>query len=390
MLIFHYQIIKLLLNMKKTLIYQPKLTLHLPFRWLLLLLTVAMLSVDVLAQDTATARIPRVKLVPVNQREAMNNYINKIWTSSGWRLEVFDGKNESTLTFDRQALIEISSNHRYFTIAKPVNNPIGSGGRRIAYEVELRDVSNATLAKVRLSSLGSEEEEGHDEFMPSDDGLGIIHKANPALSGGLRFAFIQREGSMLIKRFEVDKTAFGNALVIHEPAQEMIVATFEGHMPDSKVSQTYMQCYSSNGTLQWETPIDSQHVKSPLFISAFDGTITFVTLNQQDRSNKNLFLFGKNGKMIRQLPVYRGGVYKRSYFHTVNGRQYFLGPSDGEYYYVMDLTSGEIINRNTQSKEGAYVTGLAMHQQFIITSYFNGGYRPGPKIPKSSPLRNTD
>ena len=352
---------------------------HDALRLLVLFIIMTLLSVEALAQDTTQARIPQVELTPVDQGEVMEHYINKIWTSKGWQIEIFDGTKAHTkasaLRFGQEVLITTSPNQRYFTVAKPVTS---SKGGTTAYDVELRNMSNSVLAKGRLSSLGSDGEESHDEFVPSDDGLSIVHKANLVLSGRLHFVFFQRKNSTLIKRFEVNKTAFWNAKVIYEPSQKMIVATFEGHITDTKLSKTHVQCYSPNGTLQWETALDSQHVKSELFISAFDGTVAFVSRNVQDERHKNLFLFRKNGTMLRSLPVYRGGLYKRSYYRIIDGRQYFLSPSDGEFYYVIDSERGEIVNRQTQGKEGSYVTGLVMLQQYIVTTYFTGGYRLGP------------
>ncbi|MCC7466519.1 MAG: hypothetical protein IT261_09630 [Saprospiraceae bacterium] len=351
--------------MKKTLI---SLSIY---RLLLLFILHISLSAEALAQDT----MPEVELTPVRQREVMDHYINKVWTSKGWQIQTFDGAKESVLNFDHPSLISVSPNQRYFTVAKPVSSPKGG---ILAYQFELRNLSNTVLARGRLSSLGSDGEESHDEFVPSDDGLGVVQKSNLALSGGLRFVLFQRKNNTLIKLFEVNKTAFWNANIIYEPSQKMIVATFEGHIPDTKISQAHLQCYSPDGTLQWETALDSQHVKSELFISAFDGTIAFVSRNAKDESHKNLFLFEKNGKLIRQIPVYRGGVYKRSYFHTYNGRQYFLSPSDGEYYYVIDTQSCEIANHQTHAREGASVMGLTLYQPFVVTSYCTGYFRPGP------------
>lgn len=340
-------------------------------------------SVEALAQDTMVARIPQVELMPIHQREVMDHFINKVWTSKGWQIEIFDGteapKEASTLRFGQEELITTSPNQRYFTVAKPVTSPMG--GTK-AYDVELRSVSNSLLAKGRLSSLGSDGEESHDEFVPSDDGLGIVHKANLALSGGLRFVFFQRKNSTLIKHFEVDKTTFWNAKVIYEPSQKMIVATFEGHITDTKLSKTYVQCYSPNGTLQWETALDSQHVESPLFISAFDGTIAFVSRNVQDRSHNNLPLFRKNGEVIRYLPVHHFGSYERANFQILNGKQHFLISSGGEYYYIIDTERGEIINSRTQAKEETSVTGLSPHQEFIVIAYYTPYFQSGPNNTK--------
>jgi hypothetical protein len=158
----------------------------------------------------------------------------------------------------------------------------------------------------------------------------------------------------------------------------MIVATFEGHKGETRVAQTHIQCFSPEGTLQWETVLDSQHVKSALFISAFDGTVSFVTLNKQKMAQKNLYLFDNNGAMLRQFPVYRGGVYKRSYYCMVDNRQFLLSPSDGEFYYVIDTKRVEIVNHQTQGKEGSYVLGVAMFQHYILVSYFTGVFVPGP------------
>lgn len=363
--------------MKKTFISLSRLSS--PLRLLLLFIIMTLLSAEALAQDTTLARIPQVELTPVHQREVMDHYINKVWTSKGWQIETFDGAKESVLSFGQQALIAVSPNQRYFTVAKPVPSPKGG---IMAYNFELHNISNFVLAKGRLSSLGSDGEECYDEFVPSDDGLGIIHKANLALSGGLHFVFFQRKNNMLIKLFEVEKTAFWNANVIYEPSQKMIVATFEGHIPDTKISQTHIQCYSHNGALQWETALDSQHIESPLFISAFDGIIAFVSRNVQDRSHNNLFLFRKNGEVIRYLPVHHFGSYERANFQILNGKQHFLISSGGEYYYIIDTEKGEIINFQTQAKEDTSVTGLSPHQEFIIISYYTLYLQSGPNNTK--------
>jgi len=364
-------------SMKKTFLFLSRLDLTLPLRLLLLFAVPLLHSVEVSAQDTTLAGMPQIELIPVHQREAMGHYLNKVWTSKGWQIESFDGTKAraevSVLHFEQEVLITVSPNQLYFTVAKPVASP---NGGTMAYDVELRNLSNSLLAKGRLSSLGSDGEESHDEFVPSDDGLGIVHKANLALSGGLRFVFFQRRSSALIKRFEVDKTAFWNANVIYEPAQQMIVATFEGHIAGTKISKTYVQSYSTNGMLQWETTLDSQHVQSGLFVSAFDGNVAFVSRNVRDKSQNNLFIFRKNGKLIRHLHVHHIGSYERAHFGVISGRQYFLSSSGVEYYYIIDTESGEIINYHTQAKEDTRVMGLSIYQEFIFTTYYRLYLRP--------------
>lgn len=359
--------------MKKILIYQPKLNLPLPLRGLLFLAVLAIQSVEVPAQDTATARIPRVNLIPVHQREVMHHYINTTWDSSGCHIDLFDGKKESTLTFDEQTLIEISPNQYYFTVAKPL--PAANG--RTVYKVELRNVSNVILAKGRSPSLGSEGEEGYDSFLPSDDGLSVIQKANLVFSGGLHFVFLQQKSGALIKRFEVDKTAFWNATMSYEPTQKMIVAIFIGR---SKVFQTHVQCYSSHGTLQWETTLDSQFVRSRPFISKLDGTIAFVSQNVYEKGAHNyLFLFRKNGEKIRQVPVHNIGSYEASSFRSIDGKQYFLSSSGVEYYYIIDTENGDLINRlQTQDGKDIRIMGLCPYQGQIFTTYYTFYLRPGP------------
>jgi hypothetical protein len=332
-----------------------------------------LLSAEALAQDTTLARIPQVELTPVHQREVMDHYINKVWTSKGWQIETFDGAKESVLSFGQQALIAVSPNQRYFTVAKLVTS---TTNKTVAYNVELRDLANSLLAKGRVSALGSEE--GDDEFVPANNGLGLIQQAYRPLSGSLGFAVFKCQKGQLLRTFAVDKLDFVNGSLSYEPAQQMIVVAFERHTANTEDNKTFLQCFSPDGTLRWETVLNGQYIKSQLFISAFDGTVSFVCRDMRDETHKNLFLFDKNGKMLRQLSVYRGGLYKRSYFHTANGRQYLLSPSDGEFYYVIDAERGEIINRQTQGKKESYVTGLAMFQQYIVTTYFTGGYRPGP------------
>lgn len=361
--------------MKKTLLSSSQLGLPAPVRSLLILALLALRAVVLPAQDTTLAKMPQVELIPVPQHEVMDHYINKVWTSKGWQIKAFDRAKEkapdrakeSVLHFGQDVLIAVSPNQRYFTVAKPVPNPKGG---TMAYDVELRNLSNSILAKGRLSSLGSDGEESDDEFVPADDGLGLLHKANLALSGGLHFVFFERKGSKLLRQFEVDKTTFWNAKVVYEPAQKMIVASFEGHMPDSRVSKTQVQCYSSDGILQWETALDSQSVVGPeLFISAFDGTVSFPCRNLSDNTHKNLAIFTKNGKLIQLIRVSPIGQHHYSYFHRANGRQYFISPAEGEYYYIIDTENGEVVNRYTQVKEDAFITGLGMAQGYIIASY---------------------
>lgn len=361
--------------MKRTFEFLSQSGLSTSVRLLLFLAIMPMQTREALAQDTTLARIPQVELIPVQQREVLDHYIEKVWISGNLQMKAFDGVRELVLSFGENALVSVSPNQRYFTVAKPVAGPKGG---TMAYDVELRNVSNSVLAKGRMPSLGSDGEEAHDDFVPTDDGLGILHQAHLALSGGLHFVFLKRKSSSLLRQFEVDKTAFWNGNLFYEPTQKMVVATYEGHMPGTKISQTHVQCYSPNGTLHWETVLDSQHVISPLFISAFDGTIAFVCRNIQDLSHQNLFLFDKNGKLIRLLLVYRGGGYQRSYFHAVNGRQYFITPSDGEFYYVVDAQNGEVVNSQTRGKEETSVMGLALYQQYVIASYCAGFFRPGP------------
>lgn len=343
-------------------------------RSLLMLALMALQSVVLPAQDTMLAKMPQIELIPVPQRGVIDHYINKVWTTKGWQIEVFDGTKASVLRFGGQAQIEVSPNQRYFTVAKPIN-PYDYG-QADAYNVELRNLSNSILAKGRLLTL--ESDEGPDRFWPADDGLGLIQEAYRPISGSLGFAFFQRQNGGLLRRFAVDKPDFWNSFVSYEPAQKMIVAAIEGHIPGTKVSQTHVQCYVPNGRLRWETTLDGQHVESELFISAFDGTIAFVSQNMQNGSQKNLFFFEKNGKLIRQLPVQCGGAYQHSYFDVINGRQYFIGVSGGEYFYIIDTKSGEILDRESQVKEGISVMGLAIYQQYVFTSYYTGYLRPGP------------
>ncbi|MBX2890544.1 MAG: hypothetical protein KF734_06425 [Saprospiraceae bacterium] len=365
--------------MKRTFEFLSQSGLSTSVRLLLFLAIMPMQTREALAQDTTLARIPQVELIPVQQREALDHYIEKAWISGNLQMKAFDGARELVLSFGENALVSVSPNQRYFTVAKPVASPKGG---TMAYDVELRDVSNSVLAKGRMPSLGSDGEEAHDDFVPTDDGLGILHQAHLALSGGLHFVFLKRKSSSLLRQFEVDKTAFWNGNLSYEPTQKMFVATYEGHMPGTKISQTHVQCYSPNGTLHWETVLDSQHVISPLFISAFDGTIAFVCRNVRDRTHNNLFIFKKNGKLIRLLPVYHIGSYELAHFRLIKGIQYFLCSSGVEYYYIVNTDSCTIINYQTQAKEGTRVMGLSPYRESIITTYYTLYTRPGPNNTK--------
>lgn len=113
-------------------------------RLLLFLAVMAMPMTQVLTQDTVLSRVPQIELIPVLQREVMDHYINKTMTSKGWRLEIFDGRKEFVLHFGWEEFVRVSPNQRYFTVAKPVASPKGG---TMAYDVELRNVSNSVLAK---------------------------------------------------------------------------------------------------------------------------------------------------------------------------------------------------------------------------------------------------
>jgi hypothetical protein len=193
--------------MKKILVFQSGLGKYPSVRFLLFFAALALQSSDVLAQDTMKAKIPQIELIPVRQSEVMDHFINKSWTAKGWQLETYNGAKEAILRFDQHVLIAVSPNQLYFTVAKPVT---GAEAEIVAYNVELRNLANSVLAKGRLASLGSEREESHDEFMPADDGQGLVQNANLPLSGGLNFIFFKRKGSQLHKQFEVNKTAFWN------------------------------------------------------------------------------------------------------------------------------------------------------------------------------------
>ncbi|MEO0273023.1 MAG: hypothetical protein ABIM30_08060 [candidate division WOR-3 bacterium] len=328
----------------------------------------AMPMTQVLTQDTALSWMPQIELMPVLQREVMDHYVNKTEISKGWRLEIFDGRKELVLHFGWEEFVRVSPNQRYFTVARPVASP---EGRTMAYDVELRHVSNSVLARGRMSSLGSDGQESHDEFVPADDGLSILHVANLPFSGGLHFVFVKRQASRLVRQFEVDKSelAFWNSRLSYEPKQGMIVVSFTGRAAGSGVYQTYLQCYSPEGRLRWETVIDGQSVVSNIFISGFDGTIALVCRNMDTRT-KNMFLLKKSGDLIQQFQVYSGGLYRISYFYNVLGRQYFLSCSDGEFFYVVDIQKGEIINDQDFCKYGGTtVTGIASYKEYIIVSH---------------------
>lgn len=358
--------------MKKTFLPPSRFNLPLSVRLLLLFAVLTLRVLKVPAQTVTQAGAPKIEIVPVSQREITDHYLNKKFTDHGFQLEVFDGTKESVLKFGEKVSICIAPNQRYFTVAKPLP---GNGNETVAYDVELRNLANSILAKGQIPALQSEEAD--DEFIPADDGSGFIQRAF-YISGGLHFVVFQRQEDQLVQRVEINKSEFVNGRLYYEPTQKMIVASFERQTATPGDAKTFVQCFSPDGMLQWENTIDGQYVKSDPFISKSDGTVAFVSRDLRDDSHKNLFFFGKNGSKLRQLSVYRGGLYKRSYYQQSDGLQYFLSPSDGEFYYVIDPASGKIINRQTQGKEGSYVTGLAMFQQYIVTSYFAGNYRPGP------------
>jgi hypothetical protein len=373
--------------MKKTRLYPLGQGLPLPLGLLMLFAVLALWSVEVLAQDTTLARMPRVELIPVQQYEVMGHHINKLQTPQGWQLEVFSRNRESVLTFGEHDLIEVSPNQQYYTLAKPVTSTNGETDgyeimrKTVAYDVELRNLDNVILAKGQIPALYSEE--AHDAFIPAEDGSGLIQKRDGTF-GGLNFVVFQRQQARLMKRFRVDKSDYYNGQVWYEPAQQMIVTACEGiRVADtSAYKAAFIECYTSNGTLQWETAIDSQHLESVLFVSAFDGTVAFVTSHLRDRSHNNLYLFTKNGRLIRQIPVHHIGSYERANFRLIKGRQYFLSSSGVGSYYIVDTENGDIINDQTQAKQDTRVMGLFTYQELIVTTYYTLYTRPGPNNTK--------
>lgn len=327
------------------------------------------------AQDTILSRQPQVELIPVKQRDVMDHYINSVWTTEGWKVEVFDGVTVSEYTFDKSYLIDISPNQRYFTVTKPIDE-LGQWEAN-AYYVELRNLSNQVLARGQLPGLKSEE--GKDEFWPDNDGNGLIQEAYRPFSGGLRIARYRCQEGKLIRQFEVDKSDFWNSNFTYEPAQDMIVATFMGHKNSKNDYVSFVQCYTTDGRLEWEITLDSRSIKSNIFISAHDGTVAFVSRNKPDYSYSSLYIINKNGKIIRKSRICKGGSFDRSYFCVDNGRQYFLCPSEGNNFYVIDTKNGEIVNRQDTVTNGTTITGIVFYEHKIIISYGTRYDKPGPQ-----------
>jgi hypothetical protein len=340
------------------------------------------LSVEVSAQDTVSARVPQVELVPVHQRDVMGHYINrKYGAGGGVALELFDGQKTRNLDFDVHTTINISPNQQYFTVAKPIPKIQNLTDQydviinKIAYDVELRNISNTVLAKGRFPTMFSEE--ANDWFIPADDGSGLIQWKDGTF-GGLRFILFQRKEGGFQQLFEVDKPKASNGKLAYEPDQKMLLITYESVLAHENHA-AFVQCYAPDGTVKWENSLDSIYINSDLFISPFDGTVAFVSRSIVPKQPQSLWLFEKKGNLIQKQPVYHGGVYQRSYYCKVNDRQYFISPSDGPIYYVIDTESGEIVNRNTTGKEGSNVFGVAMLPQMIVTSYFiRDASRRGP------------
>ena len=141
---------------------------------------------------------------------------------------------------------------------------------------------------------------------------------------------------------------------------------------------SFVQCYTTDGRLEWEVTLDSQTVQSNIFISAYDGAVAFASRNWSDFSHNNMYLFNKNGKMIRKTHMRKGGTFERSFFYADNGRQYFLAPSKSNYFYVVDTKNGEIVNRQDTVSNGTTITGVAIYEHKIIISYGTRYDKPGP------------
>ncbi len=315
----------------------------------------------------------RITLEPVKQRDVYDQYINlsKSPEANGYKLEIFDGANERAIHFKADEFIGISKNQKYFTVSRLHK---GLGFKNAYYEVEVHDLSNRVIGKGSVSILGSDERE--DEIYPLEDGSGFVQKAF-LFSGGLLFSVYRKEqnASSLSRSIHIDKAAYTNGSLSIDLDQKLFAISFMDN-PVEAAPNSYVQCYALDGTLIWETTLSNHLLKSELYISSIDGTVAFVTKKLDDIDNKHLFIYNNRGIQTKRMPVYKGGLYK-SRFQVVDSTQYLLSPSDGSFFYVIDLARNNVVNKHTEYKANACVTGVLLYDNQIVSSYFCGNFVRG-------------
>ena len=315
--------------------------------------------------------LQKITLIPVKQRDIYEHYINLRFEQGARKLEIFDGAQERILHFKAQDLIGVSQNQKYYAVARPQVD----SSNNTYYDVKIYDLFDRVIGEGRVAAQGSEESE--DEIYPLDDGSGFIQKAF-LMSGGLIFSIYKtvQTGSGFSRKIHIDKAGFTNGHFVINYEQQLFVISYMEYPTEGKQDITHFQWYTTNGDFLWETSLPNQRIISELYISPLDANLVFVTKNLENTEHKHLFIYNNKGVLSKHIPVYKGGLYK-SKFQVVNGVQYVLAPSDGPFYYVIDLSNYEIINKQINTKPNSNVSRVVLYNDYIVNSWFYGGYVTG-------------
>ncbi len=327
----------------------------------------SLLSPELIPDSVQRRMLPaghfKVDITEVRQRDVSDHYIN-IVKGKTTNVEIFDGKNSQNLVFSEGEIVAASLDERYFSVAKLGRK--NGAGYAVEYEVELRDIYNKTVAQKRLEALGSDESE--DEIFPLNKGEGIVQKAF-FINNNLYFKVFSCQNSTFREQFTFDKSEAWNSRFAISDDNTSIVVGYTEEDSISHAEKTYVESLDLNGTGQWKKTIAGMVMQSKIYISPFDGTVVFTCDKTDYFENKYLHIIDRRGLLKKVFTVYKGGLYQSS-FQMVNRKQYLLAPSDGAYFYVIDLDKLEIVNKNTMVHPEYCITSIKFHNDLIVSSYF--------------------
>jgi hypothetical protein len=327
----------------------------------------SLLSPELIPDSVQRRMLPaghfKVDITEVRQRDVSDHYIN-IVKGKTTNVEIFDGKNSQNLVFSEGEIVAASLDERYFSVAKLGRK--NGAGYAVEYEVELRDIYNKTVAQKRLEALGSDESE--DEIFPLNKGEGIVQKAF-FINNNLYFKVFSCQNSTFREQFTFDKSEAWNSRFAISDDNTSIVVGYTEEDSISHAEKTYVESLDLNGTGQWKTYLPDVYMKGNIHISPFDGTVTFAGKLKSHMEYKFLYVVDKQGKIRKVFKVYKGGLYHCTY-QMMNEKQYLLAPSDGAYFYVIDLESLQVINKFIMIEPRYHIKYVVMQDKNIIASYF--------------------
>jgi hypothetical protein len=310
------------------------------------------------------------ELIPVEQREVYDHYINSYVDGNKEVLEIFDGKNVQTISFAEGEMIGVAKDQKSFCVYKIKKQADSS--TIYHYTVELRDIENKVVSTTILHPLGSFESE--DEIYPLNNIEGIVHKAYLPYPDAITFAIYNRIGNRLEKKFEYykPKNESFNGFTISEDNKTIITSYSRNDEVSSKSISTFIESLDINGTTNWKYDLNSTESVSEILISPYDGTIVFSVWEQNSPTFK-LCILTKFGRLMKIFDNVSVDLFNTK-FQFGGKIQYLSTVQHNNSFYLINLVDLTIENYKFPTDGDYQIASILLNSNIIIGTYYKGIY----------------